>query len=811
MRGRESLTFSATAALLDSTPEIPQFRFFGQMETLEPSSVRAMFNCKASSILSVRPTVEEIIGDVRNRGDVALLEMTRRFDSVALESLEVSRSIRRRALDGLKSSVRRALERAHANIQQVHRDFRPHSVQSTPEPGITVVRRPDPLERVGIYAPGGRAAYPSSLLMGAVPARVAGVNEVVVCSPPSSDALPPQVVLAAAELANVDRLFAIGGAGAIAAMAYGTETVPRVDRIVGPGSARVAAAKLLVANDVGIDLPAGPSELLIIADGSADPELIAREMLAQAEHDPDSVVMVLVVDDGACRSDRLIIDISRSVGAALTTAPRFMTIRESFASAGGIVGVGDYSDAVRVANELCSEHVLILVRDEKLGWISDSLRNAGTIFVGSHSSVVFGDYMTGANHVLPTGRHGRWHSGLSTNDFIRWTTIQRVSSAAASSLAAEVAELAEAEGLSSHANAARAYEVASHVESPVTLSDDNTSIDSIEAETSIDLSKNTNLYGTPPTATKLVARSARTGVNRYPSPYSSRLKRAIADYVGVDTDCVTTGCGSDGVLGSAMLALGGFNSVLAASDPTFTMIPVLAGITGMNYRCATELPDHQPDIDALLAFSPRILYLCSPGNPTGVLLDRTVIKRALGETRAHVILDEAYVEFASESAAVLATQCNSLLVVRTLSKAFGLAGLRVGYAVGAPEAVREIEKARGPYRVSAVAEEAAVAALSNDIDWVRDAALMTIENRSRLTKELRERGLEPLDSAANFVCLPVSNADAYRQRLASRGINVRSFSGLPHLGDALRVTAGPWHLMERFLQAFDEISSEISS
>ena len=232
-------------------------------------------------------------------GDAALRALATEFDGVTLDALEVPASRCVAALDALDPALRRAMERAANNIRRVHQGFLPATQEVESEPGIVVGRRPDPLGRVGVYAPGGRAAYPSSVLMGVVPARVAGVGEIIVCSPPGRDTgLPAEVVLAAAALAGAHRVFALGGAGAIAALAYGTESVPRVDRIVGPGNAYVAEAKIQVARAVAIDSPAGPSELLVLADASADPQLIAREMLAQAEHDPLAAVVAVVTSDG---------------------------------------------------------------------------------------------------------------------------------------------------------------------------------------------------------------------------------------------------------------------------------------------------------------------------------------------------------------------------------------------------------------------------------------------------------------------------------------------------------------------------------
>ncbi len=431
----------------------------GPVAELSADTRRALVDRASTTDSTVRTRTTAIIDEVRRDGDTALRRFARDFDRVALASLEVPREAWTEALDRLDAGLRQSLERSARNIAAVHDAFRPQPTQCSPEPGIVVGRRPDPLARVGIYAPGGRAAYPSSLLMGAIPARVAGVGEVIVCSPPGADGRPSEVVLAAAALASVDRVFALGGAGAIAAMALGTATVPRVDRIMGPGNAWVAEAKLQLVSQVAIDSPAGPSELLVLADATADATAIAREMMAQAEHDPDAaVVTVLVKSEGPVGS--LALAIEKALEEQLATAPRADIVRSSLAARGGVVWFDTLAEGIAFANEWAAEHLLLVVNEAVRADTLAQLRSAGTIFVGASSSVAYGDYMTGANHVLPTAGAGRSYSGLSTLDFVRWTTWQEVTPAGAASLAADVGRFADAEGLPAHAAAARAWGVA---------------------------------------------------------------------------------------------------------------------------------------------------------------------------------------------------------------------------------------------------------------------------------------------------------------------------------------------------------------
>jgi histidinol dehydrogenase len=429
-------------------------RASGPLAQLDADTRRAIVDRSSTTDGTVRERTAALIEQVRSRGDEALLQFARDFDKVSLTSLEVPRAEWEAALAALDPALRHSLERAVKNIAAVHAAFLPVETVCSPEPGITVGRRPDPLQRVGIYAPGGRAAYPSSLLMGAVPARVAGGQEVIVGSPPGPDGRPSPVVLAAAALANADRVFALGGAGAIAAMALGTATVPRVDRIMGPGNAYVAEAKLQLVNSVAIDSPAGPSELLVLADASADAGAVAREMMAQAEHDPDAAVIAVFTGTGA---DVLAAAVHAEIANQVAVAPRADVVRQSLRERGAIVTVETMAEAVAFANEWAAEHLLLVVQADVRDSTLAQLRSAGTVFVGASSSVAYGDYMTGANHVLPTAGAGRSYSGLSTLDFIRWTTWQEVTPAAAASLSEDVGRFADAEGLPAHAVAARAW------------------------------------------------------------------------------------------------------------------------------------------------------------------------------------------------------------------------------------------------------------------------------------------------------------------------------------------------------------------
>jgi histidinol-phosphate aminotransferase len=327
----------------------------------------------------------------------------------------------------------------------------------------------------------------------------------------------------------------------------------------------------------------------------------------------------------------------------------------------------------------------------------------------------------------------------------------------------------------------------------------------------IDLSDNTNLWGVPPRARAALQAAHESAITRYPALYAQQLKDALAAYAGVRADEVVTGCGSDDVLDSAIRAFAEPGARVATSAPSFAMIPLFARMNGLEPAVVPLDERWQPDVDALLATGARVIYVCSPNNPTGTLVERARVERLVREAPGLVIVDEAYAEFAGERAGAYAgwvaeaPRHANLLVVRTLSKAFGLAGLRVGYATGAAAVVAEVEKSRGPYKVSALAERMAVAALTEDRAWVDEHVALALAHRARLAGALAALGLRPLPSAANFVLVPVPDAERLAAALRERGIAVRPFAALPRVGDALRISLGPWEQVDECLRALGEL------
>ena len=390
-----------------------------------------------------------IVDDVRQRGDAALLEYTRRFDRVSATSvaeLEIAPSELHAAFDALSPDARAALQVAAERIRSFHQRQLGADWSVTEADGTVLGQRLTPLERVGLYVPGGKAAYPSSVLMNAIPASVAGVPQIVMVVP-TPDGVRNAMVLAAAHLAGASRVFAVGGAQAVAALAYGTETIPRVDKIVGPGNAYVAAAKRRVFGAVGIDIIAGPSEVLVICDGGTDPDWIAMDLFAQAEHDEMAQAILLTPQAQFVRA------VQESIVRLLPQMPRARIIEASLRARGALIRVRDLAEACELADRIAPEHLEISTEDPQR-WAA-RIRHAGAIFLGRHSSEALGDYCAGPNHVLPTAGTARFSSALGVYDFQKRTSLIAVSAAGARSLGAIAATLAQAEELPAHARSAR--------------------------------------------------------------------------------------------------------------------------------------------------------------------------------------------------------------------------------------------------------------------------------------------------------------------------------------------------------------------
>ncbi len=412
------------------------------------AALEALLDRAQSFDVSVDEAVRDIISSVRHEGDQALLTLTERFDALKLDSaeqLEIPSDQWRLASESLDPELRKALETAAERIREFHIHQRESSWQFEQADGTRLGQQITALDRVGLYVPGGKAAYPSSVLMNAIPAQVAGVGELIMVVPTPGGEISP-TVLASAYLTGVDRVFRIGGAQAIAALAYGTHTVPRVDKIVGPGNIYVAAAKKQVFGDVGIDMIAGPSEVVVICDAGADPDWVAMDLFAQAEHDEQAQAIGIFLDR------QMLERVQKAISRLLSSMERRTIIEKSLARQGALIEVASIGEAINLANRIAPEHLELMVADPQP--LLEHVRHAGAIFCGYHSAESLGDYCAGPNHVLPTAGTARFSSPLGVYDFQKRSSVIHCSPAGAAALSPVASTLARAENLTAHAQSA---------------------------------------------------------------------------------------------------------------------------------------------------------------------------------------------------------------------------------------------------------------------------------------------------------------------------------------------------------------------
>ena len=413
-----------------------------------PAQLKDLLALEAEQDASIERTVVDVLADIRRRGDAALLEFTRKFDRLDVHDahhLELPQSELQAALASLSHDQRTALETAAGRIRAFHERQCVEGWTYTEADGTVLGQRVTPLDRVGLYVPGGKAAYPSSVLMNAIPAKVAGVRELIMVVPtPGGER--NALVLAASAIAGVDRVFTIGGAQAVGALAYGTETVPQVDKIVGPGNAYVANAKRHVFGTVGIDMIAGPSEILVIADGTTPADWVTMDLFSQAEHD-ELAQSILICPDAAYLDA-----VTESIERLLPQMPRADVIRISLKDRGALILVKDLAEACEISNRIAPEHLELSVKDPQA--LVPQIRHAGAIFMGAYSSESLGDYCAGPNHVLPTSGSARFSSPLGVYDFQKRSSLIHVSQAGAQTLGRIASSLAEGEGLTAHARSA---------------------------------------------------------------------------------------------------------------------------------------------------------------------------------------------------------------------------------------------------------------------------------------------------------------------------------------------------------------------
>jgi histidinol-phosphate aminotransferase len=775
--------------------------------------------------------VTEIIDDVRRRGDAALVAYTARFDGVQLApaELRVNEHVLRASAARVDADVLAALRAAIKNIRAFHEHERRKDWQMETANGSLVGQRFTPIERAGLYVPGGTAAYPSSVVMNVVPAQVAGVERIVVVTPPRTLAATPAVAAALVEL-GVTEIYQVGGAQAVAALAYGTETIPRVDKITGPGNRYVAAAKKLVFGAVGIDSIAGPSEVVIVADETARAAYVAADLLAQAEHGTDASAVLITT------SAQLAVDVAREIERQTEQLPRRAIIAASLADFGAIIIVADLAEACALVNELAPEHLELITQADDA--VAAGVRHAGAIFFGAHTPEALGDYLAGPNHVLPTGGAARFSSALSVNDFLRHTTLLHYTRTDLAQAAPLVAALARAEGLDAHARSAlirQEESPKSEVQSPRPEVECETLAIGLETwdavikprvrelkaytlapdRAPIKINQNENPFELPVRIKDEVARRLQARAwGRYPDFVPVALHEKLAKFADWTTAGVIAGNGSNELIQATLMTTVEPGKRVLISEPTFALYRQVTTVLGGETISVPLAPDLTFDISAILtavaAHNPTVVILCSPNNPTGCRIAEADLRAVLTQTRGLVVIDEAYFEFAQASVVPLLNEYPHLVVFRTFSKAMALAGLRVGYLLAAPEVAREIGKAVLPYNLNFVSQTAAEVAVEMYDAELSPLVTRIIAERARVFTELQPiKGLAPVPSQANFMVVrSIIEPRRVCKELLARGILVRDVSRYPMLADYFRFNIGTPTENDALIAALQEIFAE---
>jgi len=786
------------------------------------AELKALLAWEASQDAAIETAVTAILEQVRARGDAALIEYTQRFDRLAVSeasALELPQSALTDALGRLPVAEREALQQAADRVRAYHERQRSGSWDYTDSLGNRLGQKVTPLDRVGLYVPGGKAAYPSSVLMNAIPAKVAGVGELImVC--PTPDGVRNPMVLAAAAIAGVDRVFTVGGAQAVGALAFGTATVPAVDKIVGPGNAYVAEAKRRVFGTVGIDMIAGPSEILILCDGHTDPEWIAMDLFSQAEHD-ELAQSILLCPDAA-----FLDAVQGAINRLLPTMPRRDVIAASLQGRGALILIESLEQGCELIDRIAPEHLEISTRQPEV-W-AERIRHAGAMFLGPWSSESLGDYCAGPNHVLPTMRTARFSSPLGVYDFQKRSSLIQASAAGAARLGEVASVLAHGEGLQAHARSAemriegaRAQAQQAPDADPAHWVRPDVLAMSVyhvpDASGFIKLDAMENPYRLPePLQQALGERLAAVAINRYPVPSYARLKQLVRERLEVPAQAeVLLGNGSDELITIMSTALARPGATVVAPAPSFVMYDVTTKLVGMRYVPVPLTTDLGLDLPAMLsaieAHRPALVWLAYPNNPTGNAFDREHIEAILAAAPGLVVVDEAYRPFADDTFMTDLPRWPNLVVMRTVSK-LGLAGVRLGYMAAAPCWITEFDKVRPPYNLSVLNEAAAEFALEH-FDVLLEQTVLLRSERERLQGRLAALdGVRPFPSQANFILARVPDAPAIAAGLRSRGVLIKDVSRMsPLLAGCVRISIGTPQDNDRLLEALQAALVEVAA
>ena len=735
----------------------------------------------------VRARVESILSRVRSEGDAALRALSIEIDRRDV-ALEVTEQDFRDAAQKVSDAVKEAIRQAAANIRAFHEAQLPREIRVETTPGVCCIQRPVPINRVGLYIPGGTAPLFSTVLMLAIPAAIAGCSEVILCSPagPSGEIAPE--VLYAAQYCGIRRVFRVGGAHAIAAMAYGTESIPQVDKIFGPGNRYVTTAKqLLSTHTVAIDMPAGPSEVMVIADDTASPAFVAADLLSQAEHGTDSQVMLV------CLSEDFARQVQEEVKRQQRTLPRTQQVDGALSHSCAVV-LRDLDEAVAFAEAYAPEHLILSLQEP---WpVADRITAAGSVFVGAWSPESAGDYASGTNHTLPTSRWARAFSGVNVDSFMRKMTLQELTPAGLQQLAPAILSMARAEGLDAHAQA-----VAVRLEAAEAATEKTDESQRIRALMRANIrilapysTARDECSGTPEVFLDANESPYSTGWNRYPDPRQRILKQKISAVKGVPVQNIFLGNGSDEAIDLVyrVFCEPGHDEALIVS-PSYGMYTVAAQTNDIAVRPIPLGEGYSLPADAIAAATgPRtkLLFICSPNNPTGNAFTQEELSAVIRAFPGITVLDEAYADFSAKGSLLpRLAEFPRLVILQTLSKAYGLAGLRLGMAFADAQIIRTFDQVKYPYNINQPAQELALAALAKPAtEHIREI----LEERETLACSLAKLPFvqQVYPSDANFLLVKVDKPQAVYDYLLADGIIVRDRSRVKQCEGALRITVG---------------------
>lgn len=781
---------------------------------------------------AITESVRHIVAEVRTKGDAALRDFARKFDHTELSDLELSIDERTAADDAVKPEVKAAIQQAMHHIAAFHEAQRPRNVDIETQPGVRCYQRAVPLRRVGLYIPGGRAPLFSTVLMLALPARIAGCAEVVLCTPQGADGRIAPEIIHAANACGVHHIYRVGGAQAVAALAYGTESIPKVDKIFGPGNRYVTHAKQLVSADVSIDMPAGPSEVLVMADHTAVPAYVAADLLSQAEHGPDSQAILVSQTEEMARR------VEAEVERQKALLPRKELVEGSLSHSRMIV-LPTRREMIDFANAYAPEHLIISMAQPCE--VAMKITAAGSIFLGNFSPESAGDYASGTNHTLPTGGWARSLAGVNLDSFYHKITLQQLTPGGLADLAPTITAMAEAEGLAAHAQAVRVRTERPAQAPAPSYSPKEEELFHVEAATrslpcgqerEAELQKSLpfrpHLLSLEPYSTArdeyqggdisvwLDANESPydNGVNRYPDPHQRQLKARLSEIKGMPVKNIFVGNGSDEAIDLCFRLFcepGQDNAVAIA--PSYGMYAVAAAVNHVELREVELTADDfaLPAGKLLAACDSRtkLLWVCSPNNPTGNAFALDELERLADRFGGVIVVDEAYADFSPKGSLLpRLSRHKNMVVLQTLSKAWGMAGMRLGLAFADEEIIEMMSRVKYPYNVNAPTQREVLRRLTDEP--VAAHVEEICREREMLTREL---ALLPcvervFPSDANFLLIRVKDAVRLYDVLVSHGIIVRNRSRLPLCHNCLRITIGTPAENQRLLavlRAQDEV------